>query len=332
MVFFSPLNACFLLLTTHVHNLAMCISHSNFLIGCYIWSEFFISSTHHSQGTSVISWFVVDDNSFVLDLLCYHWLSFCNHESSLHKVITWFLLIVCFCFFFGFSFTFNGWIPVLDFYLQGFPSEKALPYKPKQSQKEKEKGKERTWDGFQFIHPLEVHILTSPPIASLENSEGYLIDCALFHRFEGPLGCGPWLRSRLGSECALPGTPDCDLRARAAAFFAVASSVEDKNCARAFSLSLVWQCRSSGIVFFFFWFSSCSWCKMRWEGINFSEPFALLFSLAIYVSSCKMELFWPRTPSPSSGLLPHFGVTYLLRRRLDFFLQREWQSNRFSSS
>jgi hypothetical protein len=172
--------------------------------------------------------------------------------------------------------TFNGLVPILDFYLQGFPSEKVLPYKPKQSQKEKEKGKERTWDGFQFIHPL-VHILTSPPIASLENSEGYLIDCALFHRFEGPLGCGPWLRSRLGSECALPGTPDCDLRARAAAFFAVASSVEEKNCARAFSLSLVWQCGSSGIVFFFFWFSSCSWSKMRWEGINFSEPFALFF-------------------------------------------------------
>jgi hypothetical protein len=183
--------------------------------------------------------------------------------------------------------------------------------------------------GWFSIHPsFRGPILTSPPIASLENSEGYLIYCALFHRFEGPLGCGPWL----GFECALPGTPECDLRARAGAFFAVASSVEEKNCARAFSLPLVWQCRSSGIVFFFFWSSSCSWCKMRWEGINFSEPFALLFSLAIYLSSCKMELFWTRTLSPSSGLLPHFGVTYLLRRWLDFCLQREWQSNRFSSS
>jgi hypothetical protein len=138
--------------------------------------------------------------------------------------------------------TFNGWVPILDFYLQGFSSEKVLQYKPRQIQKEKEKGKERTWDCFQFIHPLEVHILTSPPTASLENSEGYLIDCALFHWFEGPLGCGPWLRSRLGSECALPGTPECELRARAATFFAVASSVEEKNCARAFSLSLAWQC------------------------------------------------------------------------------------------
>jgi hypothetical protein len=140
MVFFNPLNACFFTSTTHVHNLAMCISHSDFSTGCYIWSEFFISSTHHSQCTSVISQFVADDNSFVLDLLCYHWLSFCNHESSLHRVITWFLLIVCFCFFFGlcllvFSFTlYFQWMgSILDFYLQGFPSEKVLPYKPKQS-------------------------------------------------------------------------------------------------------------------------------------------------------------------------------------------------------
>jgi vacuolar-type H+-ATPase subunit I/STV1 len=47
----------------------------------------------------------------------------------LHRVFTWFLLIVCFCFFFGlcllvFSFAlyFYGWIPVLDFYSHGFSS------------------------------------------------------------------------------------------------------------------------------------------------------------------------------------------------------------------
>ncbi len=43
---------------------------------------------------------MVDDNFFILGLLCYCWLSFCSHESSLHRVFIWFLLIVCFWFFF----------------------------------------------------------------------------------------------------------------------------------------------------------------------------------------------------------------------------------------
>jgi hypothetical protein len=51
---------------------------------------------------------------------CFGWLSFFNHESSLHRVITWFLLIVCFCFFLLLMFTciFYGWVPILNFYLQ----------------------------------------------------------------------------------------------------------------------------------------------------------------------------------------------------------------------
>jgi hypothetical protein len=44
----------------------------------------------------MVSIFVIDDSSFVLSFLCYHWLSFCSHESSLHKVFTWFWLIVLF--------------------------------------------------------------------------------------------------------------------------------------------------------------------------------------------------------------------------------------------
>jgi len=48
LVFFSPLDACFLLLTMHVHNLVACASHSDSLIGCCIWSRFLISSTYHS--------------------------------------------------------------------------------------------------------------------------------------------------------------------------------------------------------------------------------------------------------------------------------------------
>jgi hypothetical protein len=31
---------------------------------------------------------------------CYRWLSFCSHESSLHRALIWVLLIVCFWFFF----------------------------------------------------------------------------------------------------------------------------------------------------------------------------------------------------------------------------------------
>ncbi len=102
VVFFSPLDVCFLLLTTHVHSFASCTSYNDSSIGCCTWSGFFISSTHHSQCTSVISQFVVDDNFFILGLLCYCWFSFCSHESFLHKVFIWFLLIVFIWFFFRF--------------------------------------------------------------------------------------------------------------------------------------------------------------------------------------------------------------------------------------
>jgi len=64
---------------------------------------------------------------FHLGLLVYCGLSFCSHESSLHRVFTWLLLIVCFWFFLGLCLlvfflpcTFDGWAPILDFYLQSF--------------------------------------------------------------------------------------------------------------------------------------------------------------------------------------------------------------------
>ncbi len=47
-VFFNPLNACFLLSTTHVHSLTMCASHNDFSKSYYIWLKFLISCTHHS--------------------------------------------------------------------------------------------------------------------------------------------------------------------------------------------------------------------------------------------------------------------------------------------
>jgi hypothetical protein len=64
---------------------------------------------------------------FILGFFCYRLLSFRSHESFWHRFFTWFLLIVYFCFFFRlciFAFylpcTFVGWVPILDFYLQGF--------------------------------------------------------------------------------------------------------------------------------------------------------------------------------------------------------------------
>ncbi len=77
---------------------------------------------------------MTDDNSFVLGHLCYHWLSFCTHESSLLRVFAWFcccwlFAFVYFILFFGlcllvFSFAlyfwwigFHSW-----FYLKGFSS------------------------------------------------------------------------------------------------------------------------------------------------------------------------------------------------------------------
>jgi len=71
---------------------------------------------------------VAYDNSFVLSLFCYHWLSFHSYESSLHRVFIWHLLSVC-----VFSLdcvylrsylpcTFVWWVPILDFDLWGFSS------------------------------------------------------------------------------------------------------------------------------------------------------------------------------------------------------------------
>jgi len=77
---------------------------SSFLLGllCYGWLSFCDhESSLHKVFTYIASRFVTDHNSFVLSFLCfcYRWFSFCNHESSLHRVF--FYLIVCFCFFFG---------------------------------------------------------------------------------------------------------------------------------------------------------------------------------------------------------------------------------------
>ncbi len=86
VIFFSLLNDHFPLLTTCVHSPAMCISHNESLASCCSWLRFFISSTHHNYYTSITSWFVVDDNFFILGLLYYCWLSFHSLESYLHKV------------------------------------------------------------------------------------------------------------------------------------------------------------------------------------------------------------------------------------------------------
>jgi hypothetical protein len=71
--------------------------------------------------------FLIDDNSFVLGLLCYCLLSFRSHGSSLHKVFIYFGSLFTFVFSLGCLYmcshlpcTFTGWVPILDFYLQGF--------------------------------------------------------------------------------------------------------------------------------------------------------------------------------------------------------------------
>jgi hypothetical protein len=48
MVFFNPLNVCFLLSTMRVHNPTTYTSHSNSSMGYSTWLRFFISSTHHN--------------------------------------------------------------------------------------------------------------------------------------------------------------------------------------------------------------------------------------------------------------------------------------------
>jgi len=103
-------------------------------VGCCTWLGFLISFTHQSQCTSITSWFVINDNFFILGFLCYHWLSFRNYESFLHRVFI--LFYFCWLFTFVFSLgcvylcsllpcTFDEWVPILDFYLHGFFSHLA---------------------------------------------------------------------------------------------------------------------------------------------------------------------------------------------------------------
>jgi hypothetical protein len=67
-------------------------------VGYFTWSRFLISSTHHNLCTFVTSWFVAKDNFFVLGLLCYYWLSFCSHESFVHRIFIWFSFTIFFFF------------------------------------------------------------------------------------------------------------------------------------------------------------------------------------------------------------------------------------------
>jgi len=127
MVLFNPLDAWFLLSTTHVHNLATCSSHIDSSTGCYTWLRFFISSTHHSQCTSITTWFVVNDNSFTLGLLVIiDW-----HFVAMNPLCIRSLPDFCWLFAFVFSLdcvylcphlpgTFDASVPILDFYLHKF--------------------------------------------------------------------------------------------------------------------------------------------------------------------------------------------------------------------
>ncbi len=128
VIFFSPLNVCFLLSIVCVHSLAACVNQNDFSASCYTWLGFLISSTHHSKWIFINSWLVADDNSFVLGLFCYHSLSFHNHESYLYRVFMFFCRLFAFVFVsLGCVYlcshlfcTFDGWVPIFDFYFQGF--------------------------------------------------------------------------------------------------------------------------------------------------------------------------------------------------------------------
>jgi hypothetical protein len=61
-IFFNPLDACWLL--ARVHILVTCINCNDFSMGCCTWSRFLISSTRHN--TYIISWFMANDNFFLL--------------------------------------------------------------------------------------------------------------------------------------------------------------------------------------------------------------------------------------------------------------------------
>jgi hypothetical protein len=67
MIFFTPLDACFLLSTTHVHNHTMFANHNNFSASYYTW----LKSTHHNYCTFDIGQFMANNNSFVLSVLYY---------------------------------------------------------------------------------------------------------------------------------------------------------------------------------------------------------------------------------------------------------------------
>jgi hypothetical protein len=91
-------------------------SHRDSSSNCCTWSCFLSLSLLHLY----ISWFVVDDNSFILGLLSYGWLSFCCHESSLHMIFTWFL----FCWLFAFVWVVSTCVHICLALLlmDGFPS------------------------------------------------------------------------------------------------------------------------------------------------------------------------------------------------------------------
>jgi hypothetical protein len=72
---------------------------------CYGWLSFCNrESSLHKVFTCITSWFVTNGNSFVLSLLCFV-IDDCHFvvmsPLCIGSFFTWFLLIVCFCFFFG---------------------------------------------------------------------------------------------------------------------------------------------------------------------------------------------------------------------------------------
>jgi hypothetical protein len=128
IAFFNHVDAYFSLLTMCVYSLVMWVGHNNSSTGYYIWGS---SSFPHiiacAPPSLVNLW--QNNNFFVLGLHCYRWSSFHNHRSLLAYG---FFLIFCqlfFVFTLGCVYscshlpcTFDGWVPVLDFFIHGFSS------------------------------------------------------------------------------------------------------------------------------------------------------------------------------------------------------------------
>ncbi len=108
MVLFNSENPYFLLSTTCVHSLLMCVGHCNFFSMLPQLETLFISSTHCNQYNFIISQCVANDTLLVYGLLFY----WCINGVL---IVSWHVFP---CFYL--PCTSCGWVPILFFYNKCF--------------------------------------------------------------------------------------------------------------------------------------------------------------------------------------------------------------------